>query len=67
MRDRLEKIGAKIVRPGRSIAVRMAEIMVPRTLFQQILNANAVASVATSLKKWLGFSLQRFGSVRWIA
>ena len=48
LRDRLVKIGAKIVRPGRSIAFQMAEVMVPRTLFRQILNANAVASVATS-------------------
>ncbi len=44
----LVQIGAKIVRPGRSIAFQMGEVMVPCTLFQQILNANAVASVATS-------------------
>jgi hypothetical protein len=48
LRDQLVEIGAKIVRPGRSIAVQMAEIMVPRTLSRQILNANAVASVVAS-------------------
>jgi hypothetical protein len=30
------KIGAKIVRHGRSFTFRMAEVMVPRTLFRQI-------------------------------
>ena len=39
LRDRLVKIGAKIVRHGRSIAFQMAEIMEPRALFQQILTA----------------------------
>ena len=37
--DRLAKIGAKIVRHGRSITFQMAEVMVPRALFQQILMA----------------------------
>ncbi len=41
LRDRLVKIGAKIVRHGRSIAFQMAEVLVPRTLFQQILDAVA--------------------------
>ena len=40
-RDRLVKIGAEIVRHGRSIAFQMAEVMVPGTLFQQILDAIA--------------------------
>src|SRR5579863_6300319 len=39
LRDRLVKIGAKIVRHGRSIAFQMAEVAVPRALFQEILNA----------------------------
>ena len=37
LRDRLLKIGAKIVRHDRSITFQMAEVMVARTLFQQIL------------------------------
>ncbi len=37
LRDRLVKIGARIVRHGRSIAFQMAEVMVPRGLFRQIL------------------------------
>jgi hypothetical protein len=41
LRDRLVKIGAKIVRHGRSIAFQMPEVMVPRTLFRQILDAIA--------------------------
>jgi hypothetical protein len=39
LRDRLVKIGAKIVRHGRLIAFQMAEVMVPRALFRQILAA----------------------------
>jgi len=41
LRDRLVKIGAKIVRHGRSITFQMAEAMVPRALFQEILRAIA--------------------------
>jgi hypothetical protein len=41
LRDRLVKIGAKIVRHGRSITFQMAEVMVPRGLFKQILSAIA--------------------------
>ena len=39
LRDRLVKIGARIVRRGRSIAFRMAEAAVPGVLFQEILAA----------------------------
>ena len=41
LRDRLVKIGARIVRHGRSISFQMAEVMVPRRLFQTILGAIA--------------------------
>jgi DDE family transposase len=41
LRDRLVKIGAKIVRHGRSITFQMAEVMVSRGLFQQILGSIA--------------------------
>jgi hypothetical protein len=41
LRDRLVKIGAKIVRYGRSFTFQMAEVMVPRTLVRQILDAIA--------------------------
>jgi hypothetical protein len=41
LRDRLVKIGAKIVRHGRSITFQMAEVMVSRDLFQQILDSIA--------------------------
>jgi hypothetical protein len=41
LRERLVKIGARIVRHGRSITFQMAEVMVPRDLFQTILGAIA--------------------------
>jgi len=41
LRDRLVKIGAKIVRHGRSITFQMAEVMISWGLFQQILDAIA--------------------------
>ena len=41
LRNRLVKIGARIVRHGRSVIFQMAEVMVPRRLFQQILAAVA--------------------------
>ncbi len=41
LRERLVKIGARIVRHGRSITFQMAEVMVPRDLFQTILDAIA--------------------------
>jgi hypothetical protein len=41
LRDRLVEIAAKIVRQGQSIIFQMAEVMVPRALFQKILAAIA--------------------------
>jgi len=41
LREPLVKIGARIVRHSRSITFQMAEVMVPRDLFQQILAAIA--------------------------
>ncbi len=41
LRDRLVKIGAKIVSHGRSITFQMAEFMVSRGLFRHILDAIA--------------------------
>jgi hypothetical protein len=41
LRERLVKIGARIVRHGRSPIFQMAEVMVPRGLFTQILTAIA--------------------------
>jgi Transposase DDE domain group 1 len=39
LRNRLVKIGAKIVRHGRSVIFQMTEIAVPRALFQTVLGA----------------------------
>ena len=39
LRERLVKIGAKIVRHGRAITFQLAEVMVSRGLFQNILGA----------------------------
>ena len=41
LRDRLVKIGAKIVCHGRSVVFQMAEVLVSRDLFQKILAAIA--------------------------
>jgi hypothetical protein len=41
LRERLVKIGARIVRHGRLVIFQMAEVMVPRVLFQKILDAVA--------------------------
>src|ERR671927_1782307 len=41
LRERLVKIGARIVRHPRSVTFQMAEVMVSRSLFQQILAAIA--------------------------
>ena len=41
LRDRLVKIGAKIVHHGRSITFQLAEVMVSRDLFREILAAIA--------------------------
>jgi hypothetical protein len=37
LRDRLVRIGAKIVRHGRSITLQMADVMVPRAAFAETL------------------------------
>lgn len=42
LRERLVKIGARIVRHGRSIIFQMAEVLVCRALFQQVLAAIAL-------------------------
>jgi len=41
LRQRLVKIGAKIIRHGRSIVFQMAQVMASRALFQEILSAIA--------------------------
>ena len=37
MREKLVKIGAKVVRHGRYVAFRLAEVAVPRNPFREIL------------------------------
>jgi hypothetical protein len=37
LREKLIKIGAKVVRHSRYVVIQMAEVVVSRTLFQQIL------------------------------
>ena len=41
LRDRLVKIGAKVVRHGRSVIFQMAEVAARRDLFERILGAIA--------------------------
>ena len=49
-RQRLVKIGARIVRHGRPISFQMADVMVPRGLFQTILGAIAALPPAVSVR-----------------
>jgi hypothetical protein len=49
LRERLVKIRAKIVRHGRLISFQMAEVMVPRQLFQRILTAIAALRPSPSV------------------
>ena len=37
LREKLIKIGAKVVRHSRYVVFQMAEVLVPRTLFREIL------------------------------
>ena len=37
LRDKLVKIGAKVVRHGRYVTFQLAEVAVPRTLFTEML------------------------------
>ena len=41
LHDGLAKIGVRVVRHGRPIIFQMAEVMVPRGMFQEILGAIA--------------------------
>jgi hypothetical protein len=50
LRERLVKIGARIVRHGRSIIFQMAEVMVARALFRQILAAIAALRPSPSAR-----------------
>jgi Transposase DDE domain group 1 len=50
LRDRLMTIGAKIFRRGRSIAIQIAEVMVTRALFQQVLDVITVPRSSPSLR-----------------
>ena len=38
LREKLVKIGAKVVSHGRYVTLQLAEVAVPRSLFQQILS-----------------------------
>ena len=37
LREKLIKIGAKVVRPGRYVTFQLAEVVIPRRLFAEIL------------------------------
>ena len=47
LREKLIKIGAKVVRPARKIIFQMAEVAVPRALFQTILERIGRLRLAT--------------------
>jgi hypothetical protein len=49
LREKLIKIGAKVVRHSRKIVFQMAEVAVPRELFQTILDRIARMKLATAM------------------
>ena len=51
LRDRLVKIGAKIVRHGRSVIFQTAEVMVPQALFAEISDADRPVAGASARMK----------------
>src|ERR1700758_1127853 len=61
LKEKLIKIGAKIVSHGRYVAFQMAEVAVPRTLFADILRPRCVARVKRSCAMRRG---QSSGEVR---
>ena len=67
LHKRLVTIDAKMVRHGRSILFQMAEVLVPRTLFQQILTAIAALRPASTMLRTVahaGSTLMSAGDVR---
>jgi hypothetical protein len=50
LRERLVKIGARIVRHGRSVIFQMAEVMVPRGMFREILAAIAALRLSPAAR-----------------
>ena len=55
LRDKLIKIGAKVVSHGRYVAFQMAEVAIPRQMFQDIFAADcgttAAATTSTSVRR----------------
>jgi hypothetical protein len=49
LREKLIKIGAKVVRHSRKIVFQMAEVAVPRELFQTILERIGRLKLATAM------------------
>ena len=49
LREKLVKIGAKVVRHSRKIVFQMAEVAIPRELFQTILERNGRLRLATAM------------------
>ena len=52
LREKLIKIGAKVVRHSRKIVFQMAEVAVPRELFQTILERIGRLRLATAMSGW---------------
>jgi hypothetical protein len=50
LRQRLVKIGAKVVRHGRSVIFQMAEVAVPRDLFRHILWATSTLRLSPPVR-----------------
>ncbi len=58
LREKLVKIGAKVVRHGRYVTFQLAEVAVPRNLFREILRRIDDA-VLLAVERWYDF--HKFG------
>ncbi len=61
LRDKLIKIGAKVVRHGRSVTFQLAEIAIPRRLFAEILRLHLAGSSWPAFKDLEGTARRTSG------
>ena len=65
LKEKLIKIGAKIVSHGRYVALQMTEVAIPKSLFADILRLIAELRPApvTSIAKYKAFRCHRYGKL----
>ncbi len=61
LRDKLVKIGAKVVRHGRYVTLQLAEVGIPRTLFADILRRiDRLRQIDKILRKYSANNIKYF-------